>query len=599
MKNLVLMMAMAGVATLGHAAEMPEALYLCGSMNEWTVPSDEAGRGFQLTDTDGDGVYNGSFELPAGALSFKVFDAPVGWENLDNSFGLWGGGEQPLYSNRLWEYFLSPGAGPGNVEVSNWKGGRLEVQAKYSPANDGFPASIDLCLKGSAQPSLEPLPAKAYVIGDFNNWAVPTVSSDNGAYVLPRLAEDFERYYATDFTPAAGSFRYVYCTLSGEGGSPVFYGSTVPPFTLTREPESTYNGASYYIPSLRVCSRLEDATPIELLNWNGSGTLAFEMMFDAETADVYWYGAPEWKEEMPRYAIVKIGAEAPYVVDMVEAGSDNFVSFTDAGREVSVLFSEENSIDPAPQNVWGAPEDMVFENPDFAYARIVQGGKPYVIKCKRDIEYGSVGIRWGNKLVYLNARLTPSFEDADMVFMNGYMVGESGWVSPSKNNKDEFADYQLTKTAHGIFEGTFYFPEAANANNGEPTSQFRFFTGFRGWTSETSIGSFSEDFYCEMVEFDSNGEYTYPLVIHGLGNWGLGTWGEGGSWEGGWLKVTVNLLDNMLTLKKTENGAVEGITDDTDAPARWFNLQGVEVQNPSNGLYIRKTSKGSSKVLLR
>ena len=598
MKNLVLMMAMAGVAALGQAAEMPEALYLCGSMNEWTVPSDEAGRGFQLTDTDGDGVYNGSFELPAGDLAFKVFTAAVGWEGIGCYFGMSGFDALPLYSNRLWNYFLVNAGNTGNVDVSNWKGGTLEVKAKYTPANGGYEPLIDLTLVGPGQPALAPLPAKTYVIGDFNNWAVPTPSSSNGAYVLPQMANGYDRYYATDFTPAAGSFRFVYCTLSEEDGSPLFYGSNIPPFTLARYPQSPYAAADMYTYSPAAYARIEDATPIEILNWNGSGTLDFEFFFDRMGANVIWQGCPTVEEEVPRYAIITVGDNSPYVYDMGADGS-GFVDLRDMGCEFSVLFSTENSVNPSPENVWGAPDAEVLENPEGVYSRIVKGGHPYIVKGKRNIDYCSINVRWNNKLVYVYATLTPSFVDADMVFMNGYMVGESGWVPPSEKYKDEFAEYQLTKTVHGIFEGTFYFPEAANNNYGEPTSQFRFFTGFRGWTSEKSIGSVTDDFYCEMVEFDSNGEYTFPLVIHGLGNWGLGTWGEGGSWEGGWLKVTVNLIDNVLTLKKTENGAVDGIIDDTAAPARWFNLQGVEVQNPSNGLYIRKTSKGSTKVLVR
>lgn len=598
MKKFLLMMALAGASLLGRAEEMPEALYLCGSMNDWTVPHYNEGRGYMLTDSDGDGCYTASFELPAGELEFKMFTAPVDWERQDACFGSYESFLPPLYSNRMWDQFLSPGSNNNSITIANWAGGTLEVKAWYTPANGDGQASLRLLLNGPGQPALPPLPAKAYVIGDFNNWAVPTPSSSNGAYVLPQMANGYERYYATDFTPAAGPFRFVYCTLSEEDGSPLFYGSNMPPFTLARYPQSSYAASDMYISSPERCTRIEDAAPIEILNWNGSGTLDFEFFFDRMGANVIWQGCPTVEEEMPRYAIITVGDNSPYVYDMGADGS-GFVDLRDMGCEFSVLFSTENSVNPSPENVWGAPDAEVLENPEGVYSRIVKGGHPYIVKGKRNIDYCSINVRWNNKLVYVYATLTPSFVDADMVFMNGYMVGESGWVPPSEKYKDEFAEYQLTKTVHGIFEGTFYFPEAANNNYGEPTSKFRFFTGFRGWTSEKSIGSVTDDFYCQMVEFDSNGEYTYPLVIHGLGNWGLGTWGEGGSWEGGWLKVTVNLIDNVLTLKKTENGAVDGIIDDTAAPARWFNLQGVEVQNPSNGLYIRKTSKGSTKVLVR
>lgn len=44
--------------------------------------------------------------------------------------------------------------------------------------------------------------------------------------------------------------------------------------------------------------------------------------------------------------------------------------------------------------------------------------------------------------------------------------------------------------------------------------------------------------------------------------------------------------------------AVETIEAETEAPARYFNLQGVEVANPANGLYIRVQGKKATKVIL-
>jgi hypothetical protein len=308
-------------------------------------------------------------------------------------------------------------------------------------------------------------------------------------------------------------------------------------------------------------------------------------------ANVIWQGCPTVEEEMPRYAIITVGDNSPYVYDM-GAEDPGCVSLRDVGREFQVLFSTENSLNPSPDNVWGMPDDSVIFEGGWSYVRIVKGGKPYVVRGERDILGGSVNIIWDKKLARVSATLVPSLEDADMVFMNGYMVP---WAYPSESNRGLFDDFQLVKTDSGIFEGVFYFPEATSAD--EP--QFRFFTDFQGWIYDTSIGSVIDDCNQIPVDFSNDGLYTGPLVPGGCGNWLLTASNDNGFWEGGWLKVTVNLVDNLLTLKKTENGAVDGIIDDTDAPARWYNLQGVEVQNPSNGLYIRKTSKGSSKVLLR
>lgn len=42
-----------------------------------------------------------------------------------------------------------------------------------------------------------------------------------------------------------------------------------------------------------------------------------------------------------------------------------------------------------------------------------------------------------------------------------------------------------------------------------------------------------------------------------------------------------------------------GITDDTDAPVEYFNLQGIKVDEPANGIYIRRQGSTVSKVVIR
>lgn len=46
-------------------------------------------------------------------------------------------------------------------------------------------------------------------------------------------------------------------------------------------------------------------------------------------------------------------------------------------------------------------------------------------------------------------------------------------------------------------------------------------------------------------------------------------------------------------------GVAEITVSDSDASAEYYNLQGIRVENPTTGLYIRRTSEGSSKVFIR
>lgn len=56
-------------------------------------------------------------------------------------------------------------------------------------------------------------------------------------------------------------------------------------------------------------------------------------------------------------------------------------------------------------------------------------------------------------------------------------------------------------------------------------------------------------------------------------------------------------LDNIKVMA-SENSGVEGIIVDNDAPVEYFNLQGMRVAEPSNGLYIRRQGKEVKKVFL-
>ncbi len=56
-----------------------------------------------------------------------------------------------------------------------------------------------------------------------------------------------------------------------------------------------------------------------------------------------------------------------------------------------------------------------------------------------------------------------------------------------------------------------------------------------------------------------------------------------------------------INIKGTDTGVgiVDAIADDVNAPVRYYNLQGVEVANPADGLFIRVQGKKATKVIIR
>ena len=48
-----------------------------------------------------------------------------------------------------------------------------------------------------------------------------------------------------------------------------------------------------------------------------------------------------------------------------------------------------------------------------------------------------------------------------------------------------------------------------------------------------------------------------------------------------------------------EYSAVEGIVSDENAPVEYFNLQGIRVENPAAGIYIRRQGTHTSKIIIK
>lgn len=63
-----------------------------------------------------------------------------------------------------------------------------------------------------------------------------------------------------------------------------------------------------------------------------------------------------------------------------------------------------------------------------------------------------------------------------------------------------------------------------------------------------------------------------------------------GTWE----------VDNVVVLARAKGAAVDNIiTDAADAPVEYYNLQGIRVANPDNGIYIRRQGNKVTKVLVK
>lgn len=89
--------------------------------------------------------------------------------------------------------------------------------------------------------------------------------------------------------------------------------------------------------------------------------------------------------------------------------------------------------------------------------------------------------------------------------------------------------------------------------------------------------------------------YNFTIMLGGdYSSWDA----ETSSWKSTGTSETIHLVKNV----PFDNGssALDSIeVEDTDAPVEYYNLQGIRVENPSNGIYIRRQGKSVRKVVIK
>lgn len=168
----------------------------------------------------------------------------------------------------------------------------------------------------------------------------------------------------------------------------------------------------------------------------------------------------------------------------------------------------------------------------------------------------------------------------EQLYLNGAIVG---WAEPSEANADKFADYILAETekGSGIYTGEFEF-EAKDNNS------FRFYSKLDGWDN-SSIGASQNDQQTAFTFTDN--VYEGEIFIGGKGSWQLP------DDFAGKVKMTVNLNDKTVKFEaEQKQDSIESIEAES-ADAVYYNLQGVRVANPENGIFIKVAGKNVEKVI--
>ena len=244
-----------------------------------------------------------------------------------------------------------------------------------------------------------------------------------------------------------------------------------------------------------------------------------------------------------------------YTIEEIEFGT---------GGNFGLATIQSSDWDAVNANRYGFEEDN---------AKAVEGQAMKIVKGAGAIQVPAAGIY--NIYVNLSAMTVTLKKSGDVVINvpnQLYAVGNL-----SAGSWDPATAVELTK------EGNIFYGEVTFTGAGDGYSYFAVSGGKGDWTSVNAARfapvagevAFNLD---EKVEFD-RGEAAFKVVAEGT--------------------YFINVdFDSMTVWVSSEAAGVEAIEVETATPV-YYNLQGVEVANPQNGLFIVKQGNKVSKQIIK
>lgn len=173
-----------------------------------------------------------------------------------------------------------------------------------------------------------------------------------------------------------------------------------------------------------------------------------------------------------------------------------------------------------------------------------------------------------------------------------YLVGApSGWITPSIDNSEHYADWELLLTDKGGYYGEFEI--------GVGDAMFRFYSALSGW-EESSLGYQYNDF-AEPVDFTPGEVNSYPCVT------GKGAYDVNNSWTGGTMYMYVDpsnrrtYLSDVPLLASLTGTVVDNSVrpDERESVYCYYNGKMTEFKKVSDGLYAGEVGSGEFRLFTR
>lgn len=423
-------------------------------------------------------------------------------------------------------------------------------------------------------------PDRVYIVGDFNDWALPEADDAHGALALEK-SSDANDIFAGDVTIPAGalSFKMFYFDPASNEG--ILLGSQAGQFALCADEAG--QGAEVTLEYHKAYS--DDAPTI--VNWTG-GTLNISYAYKSKrgNATVRWTDAPvnTFTSSMWLIADTEFGQFAGQ--PSVSESDPNIITYEFVVNSLKKIYLSP-SAEPADSDIkWGFYD--AFNPAYYNQGVLVPNGNCLEFPENQTVLFTlEVNIK-NHSYTYHGARIIRPITSIE----NIYLVGNiTNWMSPIMGNEDFYNDFKLERVAPAVFEGTFEFV-GLEGDWETPSSQFRFFMELDGWDSSSQLGSGYEDFRMVPINLDL-GPYNGYYFMGGKSNWCIVD-----LWEPKTVTLLVNLNTQEVTFADVQNGVSDVKADAVQGEVRWFNLQGQPVANPTNGIFIKAHGSTVSKVFV-
>lgn len=439
-----------------------------------------------------------------------------------------------------------------------------------------------------------------YIVGDFNEWQLPTLEDSRGAVDitakgrvlsgdidLPAGNHEFAIYTIDEYAPIslqkcigalpdADPFKII--TVEGV----VFIPPVADEDGSFPDEWPTMDRKIHLTQNVKVERGIDNIVPFKIKDWTG-GSVHFEFNSNS-ILELSSDDAPRHDETTPDgkvYAVMTIDDGEPMLIEKWSILQYLYETYQDGlGKKISFFYTSENSTEPAPENIWGAPQPVNFSANDIAEmmtgkdfatyeTELCKGGYPISFDSDSILNFAFfTDWAFGNMRCAFQKSIEPEIEA--LVYRDG--ADEAEHISCTPNPDDNYA---IDLEVYGKnLEISFLY-------NGS-----------------------------ECYKLDDWGYPQYPNIQND-GYWTSGRIATAGDMINLYNPIKVNFEDyGKVEIKlyprhyrayyhaeESAPSAINEITVSANSAYRYFNLQGQQMSNPSKGIYIEISPEGKSRKI--